>query len=155
MTITALYPGTFDPITYGHIDLIKRASGLFSTLLIAVADNKMKPSLFSQEQRIAFIKDSITFDNVLVYPLNGLLVDFAKTHQAHVVVRGLRSISDFDYELQMAKANRQLSGNLETVFLTAGANKGHVSSSLVREILSYQGDVSAFVPDSVIAALNQ
>jgi pantetheine-phosphate adenylyltransferase len=154
MSVVAVYPGTFDPVTYGHIDIIERAATLFSTVFVAVADSAGKDPLFSQEKRCHFIEHSIQLSNVHVLPLSGLLVDFAKAHQAAVLVRGLRAVSDFEYELQMASINRELSPTLETIFFTPRAQTSYISSSLVREINHYGGDVSLFVPKAVTNALS-
>lgn len=150
----AIFPGTFDPITLGHQDLIRRASQLFETVIVAVAKSTSKNPLFPWEQRISLVRDVVSVDtNVTVIGFESLLSDFAKSQGANVLIRGLRAVSDFEYELQLANMNRRLNETLETVFLTPGEPFTFISSSLVREIASFGGDVSAFVPEHVAQAL--
>lgn len=148
----AIYPGTFDPITKGHVDVIQRAARLFDDIIVGVAVSERKNTLFSLEKRLHFCKTSlqhINHVNVLVLP--GLLVDFAKTHQANYIVRGIRTAEDVTYELANASMNRRLSKQaLETIFLPASDESVYVSAILVREIIQLQGDVSAFVPACVV-----
>lgn len=154
MSITAVYPGTFDPITCGHFDLIERAARFYDRLVIAVADNRNKNSLFSLEERVALAK-AVTADmpNVEVIGFSGLLVEFVKQIDGHVLLRGLRAVSDFEYEFQLASMNRQLAPEVETMFMTPAEKYAFISSSLVREISALGGDVSDFVHPEVAAAL--
>ncbi len=156
MTIKAIYPGTFDPVTNGHSDLIVRASKLFSEVIIGVAASPSKKPRFDLNQRVAMI-EQVTRDltNVTVVGFSGLLVDFAKQHQAKVLIRGLRAVSDFEYEFQLANMNRRLSPELESVFLTPAEENSFISSTLVKEVALHQGDVSQFVHPVVKAALEQ
>lgn len=147
----AIYPGSFDPVTYGHIDIIKRASEMFDVLHVAVLDNKAKTPLFSVDERVKMLKD-VTCDmpNIVVESFSGLLVDYAKKNDIHVSVRGLRAVTDFEYELQIAQMNRLLSkGSLDTIFLTTSLEYAYLSSSGVREIASFGGDFSMCVPPEV------
>ena len=154
MTITAVYPGTFDPITSGHADLIKRAARFYDRLIIAVADNRNKQSLFSLAERIELAKTVLAeFENVEVIGFNTLLVDFVHEVGGNVLLRGLRAVSDFEYEFQLASMNRKLAPEIETMFMTPSEQYAFISSSLVREISVLGGDVSEFVHPSVAAAL--
>jgi len=156
MTIKAIYPGTFDPVTNGHSDLIVRASKLFSEVLIGVASSPSKKPRFDLEQRVAMIEQvTKNLDNVSVVGFSGLLVDFAKQHQAKVLIRGLRAVSDFEYEFQLANMNRQLSPELESVFLTPSEGNSFISSTLVKEVALHNGDVSQFVHPIVKAELEK
>ena len=147
----AIYPGTFDPITKGHVDLIKRAAHLFDEVIVGVATSERKKPLFSDEKRLSWCKDSVCeFSNVRVEALNNLTVDFAKQHQAKYIIRGIRTADDVDYELSIASMNLALSHDeVETVFLSARDEYRFVSATMVREIIALKGDVSAFVPDCV------
>jgi pantetheine-phosphate adenylyltransferase len=150
MNIIAIYPGTFDPITSGHLDLIARAAKLYDRIIVAVALNKGKTPLFSIEERVALATEVTTeFDNVEVKGFDSLLVEFAKKQNANVILRGLRAVSDFEYEFQLAGMNRRLAPDLETVFLTPAEQYEFISSSMIREIAQLKGDVSSFVPDPV------
>ncbi len=150
----ALYPGTFDPITHGHSDLVQRAGRMFDRIILAVADNADKNPLFTLAERIALAKRALTgIDNVEVVGFSVLLIDFAREVGAEVILRGLRAVSDFEYEFQLASMNRRLEPNLETVFLAPGENYTFVSASLVKEIARYGGDVGDFVHAEVFAAL--
>lgn len=150
MNITAIYPGTFDPITNGHLDLICRASKLFDHVIVAAATSLGKKPLFTLEERVEMMIEVVRgFDNVSVIGFDTLLVDCAKHHQASVIIRGLRAVSDFEYEFQLAGMNRRLSPEIETVFLTPAEQYEFISSSMIREIAQLKGDVSSFVPDSV------
>jgi len=156
MTIKAIYPGTFDPVTNGHSDLIVRASKLFSEVIIGVAASPSKKPRFDLAQRVAMIEQvTQNLSNVTVVGFSGLLVDFAKQHQAKVLIRGLRAVSDFEYEFQLANMNRRLSPELESVFLTPAEENSFISSTLVKEVALHQGDVSQFVHPVVKAALEQ
>ena len=154
MTIKAIYPGTFDPVTNGHSDLIVRASKLFSEVLIGVASSPSKKPLFDLAQRVAMIEQvTKDLDNVSVVGFSGLLIDFAEQHQAKVLIRGLRAVSDFEYEFQLANMNRRLSPELESVFLTPAEGNSFISSTLVKEVALHKGDVSQFVHPVVSTAL--
>jgi pantetheine-phosphate adenylyltransferase len=156
MTIKAIYPGTFDPVTNGHTDLIIRASKLFGEVIIGVASSPSKQPRFDLTQRVAML-ETVTqaLPNVKVVGFKGLLVDFAKQHQAKVLIRGLRAVSDFEYEFQLANMNRRLSADLESVFLTPAEENSFISSTLVKEVALHQGDVSQFVHPVVKLALEQ
>ena len=148
--LRGIYPGSFDPVTFGHIDIIKRASGIVDELIIGVLMNKAKMPLFSVEERVKMLEE-VTSDlpNVKVIPFDGLLADFAKQMDAKLVIRGLRAITDFEYEIQMAQTNHKLVNNVETVFLTTSLNYSYLSSTIVKEVAAFGGDVSQFVPESV------
>ena len=153
---TALYPGSFDPITFGHLDVMERAAKLFDRLIIAVADNAEKKPLFTAKQRAALIRQSIgARANVEIVSFDGLLVDFAKECGATAVVRGLRAVTDFEYEFQMALMNKTLSPDLETVFLTSREAFTYLSSRVIKEVARLGGDISKFVPPPVAAALKK
>ena len=147
----AIYPGSFDPVTYGHLDVIRRASQIFEELTVSVLNNKLKTPLFSVEERVKILQEAgKDIPNVKVESFSGLLVDYAKSRNVHVVIRGLRAITDFEYELQNAQTNAKLSkGALDTVFLTTSLEYAYLSSSSVKEIASFGGDISMCVPDFV------
>jgi len=150
MQITAIYPGTFDPITNGHLDLIARGSRLYHKVVVAVAVNRGKAPLFSLDERVDLVRAVTSeFPNVSVIGFDNLLVECAKQQGAHVILRGLRAVSDFEYEFQLAGMNRRLAPDLETVFLTPAEQYEFISSSMIREIAQLNGDVSCFVPDLV------
>ncbi|MBO1927912.1 pantetheine-phosphate adenylyltransferase [Thiomicrorhabdus sp. 6S2-11] len=154
MTITAVYPGTFDPITSGHFDLIERAARFYDCLIIAVAQNRNKNSLFTLEERVELAKQVVAhMPNVKVIGFSGLLVDFVKRVDGNVLLRGLRAVSDFEYEFQLASMNRKLAPEVETMFMTPAEQYAFISSSLVREISALGGDVSEFVHPVVSKAL--
>jgi len=154
--VNAVYPGTFDPITNGHIDLVKRAVKIFTHVIVAVADNAGKQPLFTMEERVKLAREAFNdYANVSVVGFNNLLVDFAHEHQASVILRGLRAVSDFEYEFQLAGMNRNLSEDIETVFLTTAEQYAYLSSSLVKEVARLGGDVTKFVPKQVIAEMKQ
>lgn len=154
MSITAVYPGTFDPITNGHFDLIERAARFYDRLIIAVADNRNKKSLFSLEERVALAKEVTQhLKNVEVVGFSGLLVDFVSDIGGSVLLRGLRAVSDFEYEFQLASMNRKLAPEIETMFMTPAEQYSFISSSLVREISALGGNVSEFVHPSVAKRL--
>ena len=151
----AVYSGTFDPITLGHIDVAQRAAGLFDQLIVAVATAHHKKTLFGLEARVTLVQAALkNVANVRVLPFDGLVVDFCKTHNASAVLRGIRNVTDFDYEAQMAAMNRKLAPHIETVFLLPDAPVACISSTLVREISKLGGDVSQMVSAEVLAALN-
>ncbi len=147
----AIYPGSFVPVTYGHLDVIRRASQIFEELTVSVLNNKLKTPLFSVEERVKILQEAVKdIPNVKVESFSGLLVDYAKSRNVHVVIRGLRAITDFEYELQNAQTNAKLSkGALDTVFLTTSLEYAYLSSSSVKEIASFGGDISMCVPDFV------
>ncbi|MEW6445294.1 MAG: pantetheine-phosphate adenylyltransferase [Pseudomonadota bacterium] len=150
----AIYPGTFDPITHGHIDVIRRAASLFGDVVVGVAGSGTKAPVFSLAERTAMAREALAgMPGVRVEPFSGLLVDFARAMGARAVIRGLRAVSDFEYEMQLAAINRRMDAGLETVFLTPAENFSFLASTLVREIARLGGDVSAFVPPNVEAAL--
>lgn len=156
MTRIALYPGSFDPPTRGHEDLIRRSLSLADEVIVAIATNSAKTPLFSVEERLALLKAIAgNVPRVRFESFDGLLVDFARRVQADVIVRGLRAVSDFEYEFQMALMNRQLHPRLETVFLVPAVDQTYLSSSLAREVARYGGDVSALVHPEVEAALRR
>ncbi|AYV11731.1 pantetheine-phosphate adenylyltransferase [Shewanella algae] len=154
MLTHAIYPGTFDPVTNGHADLIQRAAALFSHLVIGVAASPSKQPCFTLEERVAMLNEvTAHLDNVEVVGFTGLLVDFAKEQGANVLVRGLRAVSDFEYEFQLANMNRRLHPELESVFLTPAEENSFISSTLVKEVALHGGDVSQFVHPDVAKAL--
>ncbi|MBI4418717.1 MAG: pantetheine-phosphate adenylyltransferase [Ignavibacteriales bacterium] len=152
----AIYPGTFDPITNGHLDILDRAVKLFDKVIITIARNPSKDPLFSEEERLDMIREAVKhYSNVEVDSFEGLLVEYARSKKASAIVRGLRAISDFEYELQMALMNRKLDGTVETVFLMPNEKYTYLNSSIVREISRYGGDVSEFVPPMVRVSLDR
>lgn len=154
MNNIAIYAGTFDPITHGHVDVLERAVTIFDSIIVAIAASPAKKTLFSLEERVALAQEVLKYDKrVTVMGFDCLLLDFAKQHNANVILRGLRTVTDFDYEFQLASMNRQLNSKIESIFLMPSEKYMSISSSLVREIASLQGDVSAFVPPQVAAAL--
>ena len=155
MTVTAMYPGTFDPITLGHEDLVRRATVLFDRVVVAIADNpSSKAPLFSTEERVAMAANALLdLENVEVQGYTGLTVDFARDHGLRVIIRGLRAVSDFEYEFQLATMNRHLTDAVETAFLTPTEKYMFISSSLVKEVAELGGDVSEFVSPTVKLAL--
>jgi pantetheine-phosphate adenylyltransferase len=155
MGLTALCPGTFDPVTNGHLDIIERAARRFDALLIGVLDNPAKQPLFAVEERVSMLKEATHhLPNIEVDAFSGLLVDYAKRRGADVVVKGLRAVSDFEYEIQMAQMNHSLSG-LETLFMTAAPQWSFLSSSLIKEVARFGGDVSGLVPPIVAERLSE
>jgi len=155
MTVVAVYPGTFDPITNGHSDLVQRAAGLFDKVIVGIAANPSKTPLFDLAQRVAMAEQVLShLENVEVCGFSELLVDFVKTRNAKVILRGLRAVSDFEYEMQLASMNRHLEHTLETVFMTPSEETSFISASLVKEIALHGGDVSPFVHKRIVEALN-
>ena len=151
---TIIYPGTFDPITNGHVDLVERAARLFDRIVVAIAFNEKKTPLFSLEERVALCQESLAHKgNVEVMGFSNLLTDFALSQDARCVLRGLRAVADFEYEFQLANMNRALYPEFESLFLTPSEHFSYISSSLVREIASLRGDVTPFVPAVVAEAL--
>lgn len=149
--IIALYPGTFDPVTYGHLDIIERASFLFDKVIVSIANNPSKIPLFSIEERKHMLELSVKkYKNVEIGSFNGLLVNYAKKKDATVIIRGLRAVSDFEYEFQMSLTNRKLAPEITTIFMMPNEKYTYLNSSLVRELMHLNADVSDFVPDFVI-----
>jgi pantetheine-phosphate adenylyltransferase len=156
MIDSALYPGTFDPITLGHVDIIKRAKRIFNKLVVAVADNPEKNPLFSVEERIEIIKEATReLDGIKVASFSDLTARYAKSIDALVIIRGLRAVSDFEFEFQMALMNRKIEPTVETVFLMPNEKYSYLSSSLVKDIARRGGDISCFVPEIVMQKLNR
>ena len=150
MKTIAIYPGSFDPITNGHVDLIHRACKLFDKVIIAITQNTNKDSFLSINQRVNAVESAIEpLTNTRVLSFDSLLVDFAREHNAQIIIRGLRAVSDFDYEFQLSGMNKRLNPAIETLFMTPSEEFANISSSLVREIFSLGGDISQFVPESV------
>ena len=154
--LRAIYPGSFDPVTNGHLDVIRRSSKMVDELIVGVLNNNAKMPLFSVEERVRMLKE-VTKDipNVRIYPFDGLLIDFAAKMEAGVVIRGLRAITDFEYELQMSQTNHKLNPDVETIFLTTSIEYSYLSSTTVKEIASYGGDITQLVPEAVVGKLEQ
>jgi len=147
----AIYPGSFDPVTFGHIDVIERSSKLVDQLIVGVLNNNTKSPLFSADERVNMLKEATkNFGNVEIISFSGLLVDFAQSHNIHIIVRGLRAITDFEFELKMAQTNRIINPDIDTIFLTTNLKYAYLSSSNVKEVAMYNGDISKFVPGFVI-----
>ncbi len=154
MSITAIYPGTFDPITHGHIDLAERAARMFGKVVVAVAENRNKAPLFTLEERVVMAQEALQgTSNIEVIGFDTLLIECARQTGSAVILRGLRAVSDFEFEFQLAGMNRHLGPEIETVFMTPSERYAFISSSLIREIARFGGDVSAFVPEGVSTAL--
>ena len=154
--VKAVYPGSFDPVTNGHMDIIRRAANVADELIVGILINRAKTPLFSVDERVRMLQEATRmFPNVKIVPFEGLLIDFARKMGAHFVIRGLRAITDFEYEMQMAQTNYKLEPRIETMFLTTGIEYSYLSSSTVREIATFGGDVSQFVPDVVLQALER
>ena len=156
MSLIAVYPGTFDPITNGHSDLVNRGVKIFDKVIIAVAQNPSKNTLFNVKERIEFIQEIFDANSqVEIYSLDKLLVDFANDHNATVILRGLRAVSDFEYEVQLASMNRSMEPNIESVFMSPAEEYGFLSSSIIKEIAKHGGDLSKFIDKAVLAALQK
>lgn len=148
--VRAIYPGSFDPVTFGHLDIITRSSKIADEVVVGVLKNNSKRPLFSIEERVRMLEEvTKELPNIRVIPFDGLLIDFAKEMEANVIIRGLRAITDFEYELQMAQTNHKLSPEVETMFLTTNLNYSYLSSSIVKEVATFGGDISQFVPEVV------
>lgn len=152
----AIYTGSFDPVTYGHLDVIGRSSRMVDELIVAVLKNSAKTPLFSVEERVKMLKE-VTKDlgNVKVVPFDGLLVEFARQQKARLVIRGLRAITDFEYEIQMSQTNHKLEPEVETMFLTTNLKYSYLSSTIVREVAAFGGDISQFVPETVAKSIKE
>ena len=149
--VRAIYPGSFDPVTYGHLDVIKRASKIVDELIVGVLKNKSKTPLFSVENRVKMLNDAVSdLPNVKVMSFEGLLVDFAKKVDAQLIVRGLRAVTDFEYELQMSQTNSVLNNEVDTIFFTTSLEYAYLSSSTVKEAAYFGADISKFVPPNVV-----
>ena len=156
MKTRAIYPGTFDPITCGHIDILERASKMFDHILLAIANSSRKNPMFTLDERVALAKDVCShIPNVEVLGFSELMANFAKKQNANVLIRGVRSVADFEYEWQLANMNRHFAQDLESVFLLPSQNLSFVSSSLIKDVALHDGDVSAFLPESVAQAMMQ
>jgi pantetheine-phosphate adenylyltransferase len=151
-----IYPGSFDPITYGHLDIIQRSSKLFDRLIVAVLSNPQKKPLFTVDDRIEMIRQSVNnVPNIEIDSFSGLLIDFARLKQARVIIKGLRAVSDFEYELQMALMNKKLDERIETIFIMTSSKYSYLSSSIVKEVSSFGGCVASLVPPFVEERLKQ
>ena len=149
--IRAIYPGSFDPVTLGHLDIMKRASKTVDELIVGVLNNGGKTPLFTIDERVSMLKEVTEgLSNVKILSFSGLLVDFARQTEATVVVRGLRAISDFEYELQMAQTNHKLNPNVDTMFLATSLEYSYLSSTIVKEVAFFQGDIKEFVPEQIV-----
>jgi len=152
----AVYPGSFDPITYGHLDIIKRGLTIFDEIIVAVARNSQKNALFTTEERVELIQDVVKEDGlVTVDTFSGLLIDYVSSRSAHVIIRGLRAISDFEYEFQIAQMNSCIGQQIETLFMMTSLQYGYLSSSIVKEVCSLNGDIDKFVPPEIKKALRK
>lgn len=152
----AIYPGSFDPVTYGHIDLIKRAANVFETVIVAVAHNSQKSALFSVKERVDMLKEvTADIEQVVVEDFDGLVIDYAHKHNINVIIRGLRMVSDFEYEFQMALTNRKLSKAIETIFLMPSEQYSYISSRLLKETALLGADLSSFLPPAVELKLKE
>ena len=152
----AIYPGSFDPVTYGHLDIIRRAASMFDRVIVLVVTNLAKQPMFTKEERMDFLRRATSgLENVEVDSYGGLLADYAREHDARVIVKGLRALSDFEYEFQMALTNRRLNPEAETVFLTTTAEHMYLSSSLVKQVATLGGEISDFVPACIVPDIRQ
>jgi pantetheine-phosphate adenylyltransferase len=156
MQNTAIYPGSFDPITCGHLDIIERGSKIFQNLIVAVMTNPSKQPFFTVEERLNMIKKAVVhISNIEVVKFNGLLVDLARAKNANIIIKGLRAVSDFEYELQMALMNKKLDTNIETLFMMTNSNYSYLSSSIVKEVASYGGCIADIVPKNVVRRMDE
>lgn len=154
--VTAVYPGSFDPATYGHLDVIRRASVSFDRVVVGVLHNSAKSPLFSVEERVNMLKEvTVSLPNVEVQSFEGLLIDFVRQNGAAIIVRGLRAITDFEYELQLAQTNRVIAPEVDTIFLTTNLKYSYLSSSIVKEIAEYDGDISEFLHPAIAARVRE
>ena len=154
--LRAIYPGSFDPVTFGHIDIIARSAQIADELIVGVLNNKAKTPLFSVEERVKMLVEvTKEIPNVKIVPFEGLLIDFAKELDAKVIVRGLRAVTDFEYELQMSQTNHKLNPEIETLFMTTNLNYSYLSSSTVKEIAAFEGDITQFVPELVVEKVTE
>ena len=154
--LRAIYPGSFDPVTNGHIDIIKRAAAISDELIVGVLQNKAKTPLFSVEERVIMLREvTKNLKNVKIVTFEGLLIDFAAQMDAKVIIRGLRAITDFEYELQMSQTNRKLNADIETLFLTTSLEYSFLSSTTVKEVASFGGDITQFVPEFVAEKITE
>jgi len=152
--LRAIYPGSFDPVTNGHLDIIRRAHQIADELIIGVLNNNEKSPLFSADERVKMLEEvTKDLDHVQIVLFNGLLIDFAKEMEAKLIIRGLRAITDFEYELQMSQTNHRLAPHIETMFLTTGVEYSYLSSSVVKEVAAFGGEVVQFVPEIVVREL--
>ena len=152
--LRAIYPGSFDPVTYGHIDIMRRSCKIVDELIVGVLSNKAKIPLFSVEERVKMLKEvTKDLDNIRIVPFDGLLVEFASRMNAGLVIRGLRAITDFEYELQMAQTNRVLAPDVDTVFLTTSLEYAYLSSTILKEVAHFGGDLSKFAPAEITDAV--
>lgn len=152
---TALYPGSFDPITNGHLDIVRRASKMFDEVTVGVLVNSQKTPMFTADERVALIQEAVSdLPNVKVIQFSGLLVDYVRTHQITAIVKGLRAISDFEMELQMASMNKKLNDDAETIFMMTATEYSYLSSSLVKEVFRFGGEIAGLVPDNVYSYMH-
>ena len=154
--LRAIYPGSFVPVTYGHLDIIKRSCKIVDELVVGVLNNKAKTPLFSVEERVKMLEEATKdIENIRIVPFEGLLVEFAKIMEAKMVVRGLRAITDFEYELQMSQTNHKLEPDIETMFLTTSLEYSFLSSTTVKEVAAFGGDITQFVPATVVSKIEE
>lgn len=154
--VRAIYPGSFDPVTFGHLDIIRRSARIVDELIIGVLVNKKKMPTFSMEERVDMIEEAAKgLTNIKVVSFEGLTVDFAKAQDAHIIIRGLRAVTDFESEMQIAQTNHQLQEKVDTMFLTTSLEYAYLSSTIVKEVAYYGGDVSNFVPENVVERLHK
>ena len=154
--LRAIYPGSFDPVTYGHIDIMRRSCKIVDELIVGVLSNKAKIPLFSVEERVKMLKEvTKDLDNIRIVPFDGLLVEFASRMNAGLVIRGLRAITDFEYELQMSQTNRKVAPEVDTIFFTTSLEYAYLSSTIMKEVAGYDGDLSKFAPPEITEAVKK